>query len=160
VSGAREVSESSGSSDQKQAAGPEGARRRAPRAFIVVPLVALIIGAAWFAWTRTHRDVQRMCTLAGAVDTPGADSPDAAFEAWWQADGLAASMQWASYGGLPEHLQPPTRGDFVRLDPTDWEWRFTHGHSVGVHVAHGPDVLNRSSGWAVDGVNACTYRTR
>jgi len=124
-----------------------------------VSLVGLIAVMAWFAWARIHRDgpSERMCTVTGAIGSPVASTPDAAFEAWWQASGQEASMRWVSYPTQTDGVNPPTRDDFVKLSDTQWEWAYAKGRSVGVDVAHGPDVLVQGDGWAVAGVNGCSY---
>jgi|GEM_PF-3384671 len=134
------------------------ARIRARR-LVVVSLVMLIAATAWFGWTRIHPGgpEERMCTVTGAIGSPVAATPDAAFEAWWQAGGPEASMHWVSYPTPTEGVEPPTRQDFVKLSDTQWEWVYAKGRTVGVDVAHGPDVLIQGDGWAVAGVNGCAY---
>ena len=65
------------------------------------------------------------------ADTPTADSPEAAFDAWWRARPPRFD-QWNHYGPAPASL--PTREDFERVDDTTWEWRYSDQNSIRVDV--------------------------
>ena len=139
-------------------AGPSGERsRRTTKPVVVAVLVGAVIVIAGFAWVRAHPTLQRVCTLAGAVDTPTASSPEAAFDAWWANEGPGAVRNVTSNGAVPEDGQQPTKEDFTRLSDTSWEWRYADRRSVGVDVGR-PLTGNAPAGtWAVIGVNQCGY---
>jgi hypothetical protein len=124
------------------------------RPVVVVILAVAIVVLTALAWTRTHQPVQRMCTLAGAIDTPTAASPTAAFDAWWSTQGPAQVRRWSSFGVVPAEGDQPTRTDFTQLSDTSWEWRYSDTNSIGVDVGVAQNG-NPPGVWAVTGVNQC-----
>ncbi len=126
------------------------------RPAVVVILAGAIVVMSAFTWSRTHQPVQRMCTLAGAIDTPTAASPTAAFDAWWSTQGPAEVRRWTSFGVVPAEGDQPTRADFTQLSETSWEWRYSETHSIGVNVGVAQNG-NPPGAWAVTGVNQCGY---
>ena len=125
------------------------------RTVLVALLLAAVVLLAWASWNRAQ-PTQRLCTLAGAIDTPEASSPSDAFEAWWATQGPEQVRYWSSSGHVaPDGIQP-TRSDFTRLDDDTWEWRYDDTVSIGVDV--GPPIgTTANATWAVIGVNQCTY---
>ena len=126
--------------------------RRRPRPLLVAVLVVAIAGCGWLAWARTRPPIARFCTLTGAIDTPSASTPEAAFDAWWSAGGPAQARSWTLVGPVSTVDRLPVRADFVQISDTTWEWRYLDDRSVGVDV--GPDP---SGGYQVVGVNGCGY---
>jgi hypothetical protein len=123
---------------------------------VVIALVVVIAAIGAFAWVRGHPTETRMCTAAGAIGSPRADSPQAAFDAWWRADGRAAADHWTSYGPARDDDHVPTQADYTRLDDTTWEWRYTEHNSVRVEVGR-PQEPGESGRWTVLSSNRCSY---
>jgi hypothetical protein len=114
-------------------------------------LVAVVGLAALVAWARVEAERDSMfCTLAGAIGTPVRDSPDAAFDSWWDARGPREAASAANYDGTSPDVDPPTKDDFDRRSHTEWRWYRGSGRAVQIDVYESPD------GWYVGGVNACT----
>jgi hypothetical protein len=124
------------------------------RPWVVVVLVALLaIGSMYAYYVVTFDVTERMCTIAGWGGAPVADSPEAAFDAWfatWQGE-------WAGSDSSAHAGASPDRSDFDRVGDEAWEWEYTDGQVVRVDVVEGNERREFGAGeWAVDGVTQCT----
>lgn len=121
----------------------DGPRRGGARWWVVLPALALIVGGLALTFVvATNRPSSRMCTLAGAIGMPTADSPEAAFDAWWAQD---------------SDLYPGVEPDDFDRDGDAWYLDTGGGTSVQVSVGGPLDLEPVGDGdWAVTGVNRCT----
>jgi hypothetical protein len=126
---------------------------RHPRPTVVVLIVLLVVVGGAFVWAALQPADARMCNIVG-TSGPLRESPEAAFEAWWDDVGARSAASEASEA-LDEPVAPPTFEDFDRSGD-NWEWVFADGHLVLVEVREGNDSV---AGFRVSGVNACTFGT-
>jgi hypothetical protein len=129
-----------------------GLRHPRPTVVIVVALLLLVGGA--YAWSALQPREALFCNLAGSIGMPPAESPEAAFDAWWDEGGAAgAQAQMARAMGRP--VDPPSRDDFERLEDRRWLWRIDNT-GIEVSVGHADGT---ASAYRVIGVNECGYQT-
>jgi hypothetical protein len=117
-----------------------------------VTALVVAIGVGGLAlWARTSAEpVSMFCTLGGAIDTPVRNSPDAAFDAWWDEGGAAEQSAGAvNYDRTLADVDSPAKSDFDRESDTVWRWYRGRGRAVKVDVYQSPE------GWYVGGVNGC-----
>jgi hypothetical protein len=139
-------------SEQEQVGdGPEATTPDRRREIVIGVAAGLLLLLGAWIWLRgSDEDQTQACTVAGAVGTPSADSPEAAFAAWFEESGETASLSRVDRSGV----DPPALEDYEQTGDTTWEWYYQDNASVRVDVApDGPD----SDAWAVAGVNGCTY---
>jgi hypothetical protein len=113
-------------------------------------LVVVIGVATLVAWARFEAEAESMwCTAAGVMDTPVRDSPEAAFDAWWEVDGPDDAASAVNYDYTMSEVDPPSKREFERVSRTDWHWYAGGGNGVKV------SAYETEGGWAVGGVNGC-----
>lgn len=141
-------------------AGGGRARNRSPHRLLLVAAAAVVVVAAGgMAWARWHRPMGDFCTLTGAIDTPVAASPAAAFDAWWDQGGPRTLVSNASVGPPPDGAGVPTRADLERVAEGEWRWYYRDDRDrwvqVDVDEVGAALAAHTGPGWAVSGVNQC-----
>lgn len=118
-------------------------RRRGARWWVVLPVLALIVGGLALAFAvAASRSSNRMCTLAGAIGMPTAASPEAAFDAWWAQEAVT---------------RPGVDRDDFERDGDSWYLDTGDGTSLQVSTGTPLDLEPQGDGaYAVTGVNRCT----
>jgi hypothetical protein len=117
-------------------------RKIATSAAVLVALVAIAgVGLAYIA---SHPARGVFCTVAGSIGAPVADSPEAAFEAWWE----------------QTHPDGPSIED-ADIDRDGNDWHIDKGTEDWVKVSVGKPFPTgdgpRPEGFAVNGANRCGY---
>ena len=128
-----------------------GLRHPRPTVVIAVAVVLLLGGA--FLWQALQPRQPLFCTVAGAIATPTAATPQAAFDVWWDAGGAASAQQLMAQG-LDGSVEVPSRDDFEPQGEDVWMWRID---DAGVEVGVGP--AEGTTGYRVIGVNRCGGRS-
>ncbi|WP_421120410.1 hypothetical protein ACE2AJ_03525 [Aquihabitans daechungensis] len=121
-------------------------RKLASTGAVLVAIVA--VTGAWLSWTATRPSRGTFCTLAGSIGTPVADTPEAAFDAWW----------------TERHPGEPQADADIDRDGTTWHvdkgeetWIKVEVDRADHWASAGDDSAGDHDKWAVTGANHCGY---